>query len=169
MKEKLRSSKGMTLTELIVALAVVSLIGISLTVGVSSAVKVYQDSTQLFEAETLCGTILTYLEDEFRFGRNIDSKKISEEKNEVVFDSQAFGKGVRVIVKDGKILIGKDEDTGFDLLSDAAYTSGLRVVKDECEITYDKKERQVKITIAVGPDDSKAYVTHTVTVVPVDD
>ncbi len=166
MREKLRSSKGMTLTELLVALAVVSLIGVSLTAGVNSAVKVYQDSTRLFEAETLCGTILTYLEDEFRFGRNIDTDPAN---GTVVFDSQAFGKGVRVIVgdtddNDGKILIGKDKDSGLELLSDRAYTSGLRV--NECNITY--SSGQVKIEVAVGPDASKTYVEHTVTVVPVD-
>ncbi len=170
MKEKLRSSKGMTLTELLVALAVVSLIGISLTAGINSAVKVYQDSTRLFEAETLCGTILTYLEDEFRFGQNIHN-----DGGKVVFDSQVFGKGVRVDVKDGKILIGKDVTdpsvafSGVELLSEAAYTSELMVNK--CNIIYNDSSGQVTIEIAVGPDAdaSKAYVTHKVTVVPVDD
>lgn len=163
MREKLRSSRGMMLTELLVALAIVALIGMSMTVGVSSAAKIYRDATQLFEAETLCGTILTYLEDEFRFSRNIRSQT----NGDVIFDSQVFGKDVKVFVEDGKIKIGKDGDA-FDLLGDAAYTSGLTVLKDECTVTYDKSSGQIAITITVGPDDTRSYVSHTVKIAPVD-
>jgi len=178
MRKKLRSSEGMTLTELLVALAIVALIGIALTVGVSSAAKIYRDSTRLFEAETLCGTILTYLEDEFRFCRNIDNESLPGGSGEtVVFDSQLFGKDVRVFVDNGKIKIGKKNDPPtpdpptpdspelFDLLSDTAYTNGLMVQK--CDIFYDKTSNQVTITVAVGPDDTHTYVKHKVTVVPV--
>jgi len=173
MREKLRSSKGMTLTEVIVALMIVGLIGVSLTVGVNGAVKVYRDSTRLYEAETLCGTILTYLEDEFRFGRNI-----AQAGGSVTFDSQAFGNGVEVLVDDnGKVLIGKDVGSGFGLLGDTAYTSGLKVVKDDCEFSYNKDENWVEIKIAVGSsktdgssgsDTYVTYVAHTVKVAPVD-
>jgi len=166
MKEKLRSSKGMTLTELLVALAIVSLIGVSLTVGINSAVKVYRDATQLYEAETLCGTILTYLEDEFRFGRNIKSQS-----REVIFDSQDFGKDVKVSVEDGKVLVMKKDATdtasASKLLGDSAYTSGLMVLESDSEISYDKAKGQVTITIAVGPGAGKTYVKHTVKVAPV--
>jgi len=168
MRKKLRSSEGMTLTELLVSLGIVSLIGMVLTVGVNSAVKVYRDATRLYESETLCGTILTCLEDEFRFGRNIRTESIDGRK-EVVYDSQIFGKGVRVTVDDdGRVLIGKDSDESFALLGDAAYTSGLVALKDDCEIKYDKDSGEVTITIAVGPDDTSKYVSHTVTVVSVD-
>lgn len=167
MRKKLRSSRGMTLTEVLVALAVVSLVSMSLTIGVNSATKVYRDSTQLFEAETLCGTILTYLEDEFRFGRNIQGNE-----SKVIYDSQTFGKGVEVFIgekdKDkGKVKIGKKEtaDSSFDLLGAKAYTNGLMVNK--CEINY--AENLVTITIAVGPDESSVYAEHMVKVVPVDD
>lgn len=165
MRKKLRSSKGMTLTELLVALAIVALIGMSLTVGVNSAVKVYRDATRLYEAETLCGTILTYLEDEFRFGRNI-----REESGEVVFDSQTFGKDVKIIVTDddGQIKIGKDEATGYDLLGTKVYTSGLKVIKEECDISYSDSTGLVTIKIAVGPDEDSVYASHEVTVAPAD-
>lgn len=168
MKEKLRSSGGMTLTELLVALAIVALIGMSLTLGVGNAAKIYRDATRVFEAETLCGTILTYLEDEFRFSRNIQVKTVAGAEPEVVFDSQVFGKDVKVLVEDGKVKI-KGESSEFDLLSNKAYTSGLKVNKDESKISYDKDTGLVTIKIAVGSDDTGAYVNHTVTVAPVDD
>jgi len=173
MREKLRSSKGMTLTELIVALAIVGLISISLSVGVSSAAKVYRDATRLSEAETLCGTILTYLEDEFRFSRNTRMEKDGE-TSELVFDSQVFGKDVRVKVDDkGRIkLVGKEKsiDNGFDLLSNTAYTSGLRVLIGENDFKIKKADNGlVEITITVGTDEGKAYASHTVTVAPVQD
>ncbi len=177
MKKKLRSSKGMTLTELLVALAVVSLISMSLAVGVSSAANVYRESTQLFEAETLCGTILTYLEDEFRFGRNIRTETTgegAETKTKVIFDSQTFGNDVEVVVQNGKIWIKNSTgsaDPGFALLGDKAYTSGLKVLEsaDKSMISYDESNGKVTIRIAVGPNTDKTYAEHTVTVVPVDD
>ncbi len=184
MKEKLRSSRGMTLTELLVALAIMSLIGVSMTVGINSAVKVYRDATRVYEAETLCGTILTYLEDEFRFGRNIRNKTVTvgtEPYTEVIFDSQSFGKDVKVSLADGKVLI-VDKDTpapaapaavsapadpvpDTKLLADRVYTSGL-MVKD-CIIVYNETTKKVTITVAVGPDEHNTYAEHTVTVAPV--
>lgn len=176
MKKKLRSSKGMMLTELLVALAVVSLISMSLAVGVSSAANVYRESTQLFEAETLCGTILTYLEDEFRFGRNIRTETTgegAETKTKVIFDSQTFGNDVEVVVNEqGKIWIKNSTgsaDPGFALLGDKAYTSGLKVLELEGQNMISYADGKVTIKIAVGPSTDKTYAEHTVTVVPVDD
>lgn len=160
MREKLRSSRGMTLTELIVALAVVSLIGVAMTAGISSAVKVYRDATQLYEAETLCGTVLTCLEDEFRFARNVQNDTGSDPK--VTYDSRSFGNGVSVTVENGKVLIG-----GKELLGEKAYTSKLMV--DKCKIEYSEANDQVTITVAVGPGPGKVYVQHEVKVKPVGD
>jgi len=161
MRKKLRSSKGMMLTELLVALAIVALIGVSLTVGVSSAAKIYRDATRLSEAETLCGTILTCLEDEFRFSSNIRTKPGTETVD--YFNSQVFGEDVQITCEDGKIKIGGIEK--FDLLTDSTYTSGLKVSK--CEISYNDKG-QVKIKIGVGPKETnKIYAEHEVTVTPV--
>ncbi len=171
MREKLRSSKGMTLTELLVALMIVSLIGVALTVGVNSAVKVYRDSTRLYEAETLCGTILTSLEDEFRFGRNIRNQTVGSD-TEVRFDSQTFGNDVKVILDgEGKIKIGQTESSSFQLLNSKAYTSGLKVLedtasKDNYDISYNTSTKQITIKITVGSD--IASVEHTVTVAPLE-
>jgi len=167
MRKKLHSSKGMTLTELLVALMIVGLIGVSLTVGVNSAVKVYRDSTQLYEAETLCGTILTCLEDEFRFARNIRNETVGSD-TVVHFDSQVFGDDVEVAVTDGKIEIG-NAAAKYKLLSDSVYTSGLKASKTNCAISYAADKKQVTIKVAVGPSDTSTYVEHTVTVTPVDD
>jgi len=170
-RKKLRSSAGMTLTELLVALAIVALIGMSLTVGVNSAAKVYRDATRLYEAETLCGTILTYLEDEFRFGRNIHNENVAGSTHkEVVFDSTAFGNDVKVIVDGGKIKVGKEPASSYyDLLSTTAYTSGLMVIvkDDKSKISYDESSGLITITIAVGPNEDTVYASHTVTVIPV--
>ncbi len=159
MKKKLRSSQGMTLTELLVALMIVALIGVALTTGVNSAVNVYRDSTRLYEAETLCGTILTSLEDEFRFGRDI-----RKDGETVRFDSQIFGNDVEVLVDDeGKITIGQ-EGSSFQLLNDKAYTSGLKVL--ESKIDY--SGGQVTVTIAVGSGTADPCVEHEVKVAPLE-
>ncbi len=158
MKKKLRSSQGMTLTELLVALMIVALIGVALTTGVNSAVNVYRDSTRLYEAETLCGTILTSLEDEFRFGRNVRNQTVGGD-TKVLFDSQTFGNNVEVLVDEGKIKIGS-----FQLLNDKAYTSGLKVL--ESKIDY--SGGQVTVTIAVGSGTADPCVEHEVKVAPLE-
>ncbi len=173
-RKKLRSSGGMTLTELLVALAIVALIGMTLTVGINGAAKVYRDATRLYEAETLCGTILTYLEDEFRFGRNVDNVSVAG-STEVIFDSQTFGNDVKVILENeadaekyGKVKIvdSTDSTIKFDLISPSAYTS--RLVVNKCEISYDKDTGLVTVAVAVGPDKDTVYASHEVTVAPAD-
>ncbi len=166
MKKKLRSSKGMTLTELLVALMIVALIGVALTTGVNSAVKVYRDSTRLYEAETLCGTILTSLEDEFRFGRDI-RRQTTGSDTEVLFDSQTFGNDVKVLVDaEGKITIGPAEGSSLPLLNSKAYTSGLKVLKEKCRIDY--SGGKVTVKIAVGSEAAGTCVEHEVTVAPLE-
>jgi len=125
-----------------------------LTVGVNSAVRVYRDSTRLYEAETLCGTVLTCLEDEFRYGRDIKTSG----KAVTTFDSQTFGNDVKVSLDgEGKVKIGV-----YQLLSKAAYTSELEV--SGCNIEYESGK--VAITVTVKSEVTKASVTHTVRVSP---
>lgn len=150
MKKKLRSSRGMTLTEVVMALAIVALLGVALTTGINGAVKVYRDATRLYEAETLCGTILTYLEDEYRFGRNIQS--------DGTFDSQAFGNSITPeIDTNGQIKLG-----GSKLLVDTAYTSRLKVSK--CDVKYE--DGKVTIAVSVSSETTGVQVDHSVTVAP---
>ncbi len=168
MKKKLRASRGMTLTELLVALLIVGLIGVALTTGVSSAAKVYRDATRLYEAETLCGTILTALEDEFRFSQNITTAAGTTTVQS--YDSPTFGYGVHVYL-DKKIYVGSNEASHADtnkLLADSAYTSDLIVPADGCEITYDEITKRVTIKLTVKSEASGGSVTHEVTVTPVD-
>jgi len=173
MKKKLRSSKGMTLTELIMALAVVSLIGVSLTTGINGGVKVYRDATRLYEAETLCGTILTYLEDEFRFARNIQvdptdavpsdpaDPSVLDNKKVTSFDSQYFGSDAKILWDTGRIQI-ETSAGNYKLLSDSAYTNGLKV--SNCEVRYNDSAFTIKV--AVGSDETSQYVEHDVRVSP---
>lgn len=174
MRKKLRSNRGMTLTELIVALAIVSLIGVSLTVGVNGAAKVYRDATRLYEAETLCGTILTALEDELRFGTNFQPDETTNML--VTYESPVFGGGMCVNLDGDKIYIGSGDSN--KLLSDKSYTSQLKVSKCDVKCTGTKTDPEgnktvTKLEITVGvtdpynTDDSTNYVEHTVTVAPV--
>jgi len=184
----------MTLTELLVALALVSLISLALAVGVSSAAKVYRSATRLYEAETLCGTILTCLEDEYRFARNIQA--------DGSFDSQTYGNGVKAYLNgEGQVYIGSSgtppaapgtpetpvalaepvtpgmpDPYALDsaLISGGAYTSELKVTKLEI-ILHDgggtgggsgvkKISAEITVGVKAGSGDDGANVEHTVTV-----
>jgi len=157
----------MMLTELLVALMIVSLIGVSLTVGVNGAAKVYRDATRLYEAETLCGTILTCLEDEFRFARNIQYGGV--DNTVTAYDSLTFGNSVSVVVdgadNKGKIHIGSG--TNSALLGDGAYTSGLVAAQPVIKRLEDAHGQvSIEITVKVTSDMTHAAVEHTVTVFP---
>ena len=114
MKHKLRSRRGLTLSEVLVALLILSLVTVGVATGVSASLRVYRQATESSDAQMLASTLSTALMDELRYARNI--------QNDGSFTSDTFGEGVSVGIADGRITVGDDEK----LLSDAAY-AGLQV------------------------------------------
>ncbi len=114
--QKLRSRRGMTLAELLAALAVFAILSAALAVGVTAAWKVYRKAVVASEARTLQSTLVQALGDELRFAQNIRTDGAA-----VRFDSDTFGPGAAVSASaEGRLLIG-----GYELLPQKAYTAGL--------------------------------------------
>lgn len=167
MKSKLRSKAGMTLSETLVALAIVALIGVAMTVGITSASHIYRNATLAADAETLCSTIMTALEDELRFARNIT--EVTDGTNTTVeFDSDVFGAGASVFIDEGRIKIkNKIQANGssYSLLSDAAYTDGLKASNAAISLNHDGTATiNVKVEKTQGNNGKTYSAEHKVTV-----
>lgn len=135
---KLRSRQGMTLTEVLVALLILSLVTVGVAAGVGASVRVYRQATEASDAHMLASTLSTALMDELRYARDIQA--------DGSFTSDTFGEGVSVGLNDGYVEIGNEK-----LLSEAAY-AGLRV-KDPIAVTYADGVFHVELTVQSGTED----------------
>ena len=135
---KLRSRRGMTLTEVLVALLILSLVTVGVAAGVGASVRVYRQATEASDAHMLASTLSTALMDELRYARDIQA--------DGSFTSDTFGEGVSVGLNDGYVEIGNEK-----LLSEAAY-AGLRV-KDSITVTYAGGVFHVELTVQSGTED----------------
>ena len=128
----------MTLTEVLVALLLLSLVTVGIATGVGASLRVYRQATEASDAQMLVSTLSTALMDELRYARDIQA--------DGSFTSDTFGEGSSVGVTDGRVTVG-----GEKLLSDAVYV-GLRV-KDPITVNYVDGVFQVELTIQSGTED----------------
>lgn len=106
---KLRKKAGLTFTELLAALLIFSLVAAAMSVGVSAAVKSYQSSVRVSEAQILCNTLSQSILDILRHSKNAtDSATVSND---------FYGEDVTFADDDGKITFG-----GKKILGSGAYT-----------------------------------------------
>lgn len=111
-KKKLASKRGFSLSEVLVTLAIMSLVGVAIGLGISAAGEAYNNITTGSNAEMLCTTLATELADELRF-----AEEISTGGNRLTFTSRRFGAGVSVSSDEGRVQIGQN-----DILAEKAYT-----------------------------------------------
>ena len=112
--KKLRAQRGMTLTELLVALLILSLVTVGVAAGVGTSLRVYRQATAASEAQMLASTLSAALMDELRYARDIQA--------DGSFTSKDFGEKAAVAVAaDGQLTLG-----GEKIVSSAAY-AGLTV------------------------------------------
>lgn len=134
---------GMTLMELLCALAVVLLVSAGMVLGVSLAVRSYERSVTNSEAQVLCSTLQTIVNDELRYAGTLEY----ENDRVVGFFSQehanADSKYSRFTTdSDGRVLLG-----GQKLLPNNAYPHGLRAAVELTD--YDKATRIFTAVVTV--------------------
>ena len=114
--KKLKASGGFTLTELLMAIMVLSIIMAALGVLIPSTLRTYKRITQDSEASVLCSTLASEITSEMRYGVNF------VDAGDFTYDSALFGEGVKVTTSaDGIVFIGTKE-----LVAKKAYTSELK-------------------------------------------
>lgn len=75
-KNKLKSKQGFSLSEILVALVIMSLTGAAIAVGISVAASAYIDITDSSEASILCSTLTTQIADQIRFADDVSDISI---------------------------------------------------------------------------------------------
>lgn len=139
-KRKLRARAGMTLTELLAAIAIMALLGTAIGVGTSAALKVYRVSTALSEAGVLKSTISAAIMDELRYATDIDAGA-----SPVTYRSAAYGKDVSITISTADDSKGQLLVKGQPLVGSKTYSSGLTV--KTLNIAYSEGVFTVMLTV----------------------
>lgn len=112
--KKLRSNQGSSLTEMLVAIAVLSLLTLAVVTGITSSMPVYRDSTALSESSILASTLTQALQNELRYAREVQLDGAALQS----YTSPSFGVNVSITDGGGRIQVG-----GSDLIGSGAYTT----------------------------------------------
>lgn len=140
MKQKKKA--GLTMVELLCALAVLLLVAACMVVGVSLAVRSYDRSLASSEAQVLCATLQTTVSDELRYSGTLFYDQTGRLTG---FFSQEHGgedaKDGFQTDENGQILLG-----GTKLLPKKAYPHGLRAA---VTVDYDRATRLFSVTVTV--------------------
>lgn len=165
MLKKLRSRKGTTMMEILVAAALMALLAAGIGGGISAAVPVCNDSLALSESSVLFSTLTQIITDELRYAREIQVDATSGDisftsdrygQNAMLVDSMTAGSGTAYT---GRIWLKSDVGT-FPLLGEGAYTTLLA----ELGLTYDSGaagtsffEVTLTITRSDGGQESRTF------------
>lgn len=138
--KKIRSKKGMTLSETLIAVLLMSLVTLAITAGVTAGMRVYNRIKVKSEAQTLLSTnvaaLSEYFENQYVISKpesseTADIRSFSEESNTVLHIYNNGKQGIYVAYLDGNT-VNQDDDkkaeTDVDdqpLISDKSNTSGL--------------------------------------------
>ena len=135
MKKKLRSSRGVTLTEMLVTVIIIGLMTAGVATGISASLNVYHESTQLSDAQTLSATLAQVVMDELRYATNVSG---SDEAP--TYDSMNYGEDAVIAPNaDGRLAVN-----GIELIGSGAY-NGLKA-----NITYPYSGGAFSVTIMVS-------------------
>lgn len=143
LKRKLASRRGVTLSEMLVTVAILGLVTLAVSVGISSALRVYNQSVALSDAQTLSSTLSQAIMDELRYARDM---KTSAEGALSSYTSMDYGLNAAFATDaEQHITVG-----GKDLVGSGAY-AGLGA---GAEISYDSSTQcfTVKLTIYQGTE-----------------
>lgn len=165
MRKKLQRSDGLTMVEMLCAVAILILLGLLLNTGLQMAVKSYHDLTAEAETQLLASTLMDALADELRYARNVTTEKKTIDGVETdalsTYDSgykEAEGtlEGTSTIqITDGKLQIN-----GNRVLPDLAYGKDAYLV-EQLEITCanDCFTIRLKVKEAAGDISTEAELT----------
>lgn len=135
MRRKLAGNGGLTLVEMLAAVAVLVLLGLVLSAGMQMAMNSYHDMVAQSETELLLSTLADTLADDLRYADDV-----VETGGTLSYYSDSYGAKTTLGVNSGGQVIAKSGGGGgaeLRVLPDGAYGKGRYVVdKDKFEITY---------------------------------
>jgi len=161
--QKLYSSRGMTLVELLSALIILSLVTGGMAAAVSLGSQQYQKSMRDAEAMVLYSTLMTVLSNELTYSTDIH---VDAQGTVQRFMSQNYvikGNLSTLMTDDsdgngyGKVLLGNSENTDeyMSVLGKASYTRGLSA--KVTEFKYNNADHYFSVTLSIGHQGQPYY------------
>lgn len=147
MKKILRSSKGFTLSEMLVAIVFLSLLSLTLAAGIPAAIRAQRQAVSSSEAQLLCSSLSSAVAEELRYA----GAPMNDSTGKAVFDSLSYGRAVSISTTEtanGKSIVTIG---GYPVLAEKAYTGELEA---EISVVYDTGCFLMKISIT----DSSGHV-----------
>lgn len=164
MRKKCSSSRGMTLMEILCAIAVLGLLTGAIAFALPSTVRTYQSITTGSEASVLLSTLNTALSEELRYASDIH---VTEAGALEQYSSERFGNAVKITFVTNaqeQVYIGveqkQDDQSVFPLISQRAYTSGLSLYaeNDASRIVYLPEKKLFYVALTVYNKNTERYV-----------
>lgn len=130
LREKLKSDRGLTLIEMIVATGILALLGLMLHTGLFMARDSYNNVTEESETQLLLSTLSNLLSNELRYARDVTTTGDGKLEH---YTSAVYGANTTLAIDDK----GQLRVNGLLMLSTGAYGNGVYRI-DTCEITHKK-------------------------------
>lgn len=150
LRNKLKSSRGLTLVELVAATAVLALLGLMLQTGLLMAQNSYTTLTGEAERQLLLSTLTDLLSNELRYARKVTTE---EDGTLQRYTSPSYGINTTLTLNGDGQLVAKERK----VLSTGAYGNGDYRL-DRCVITYSGGVFQVELEVSGrGGSDETAF------------
>lgn len=146
LRKKLKSSRGLTLVEMLAAALVLSLLALMLQTGLFMAQNSYTTMTAQSESQLLLSTLTNLLSNELRYARNVETNPSAQL---VRYTSVNYGLNTTISLNEAGQLQTHDRL----MLSSGAYGNGTYRISSY-SITYDNTTGVFDVDLTVtGPRD----------------
>lgn len=135
---KLRTRRGLTLAEMLVAVAVLGLVAMAVAVGCSAGLRVYRQSVAVSDAQTLASTLSQALMDELRYAQEI---RYGDDGTLTGYTSANYGHNASI----GQDLEGHITVAGKPLVGSGSY-AGLCA---QVQVRYDETTACFDVELAI--------------------
>ena len=142
LRQKLKSSRGLTLVEMMAAVAVLALLGLMLHTGLTMAQDSYYKMTGEAESQLLLSTLTDLLSNELRYARDVVT---DEGGNLQRYTSVNYGRNTTLSLNENAQL----EANGRQMLSGGAYGNGAYRI-ETWSIVYDKAAKLFTLQLKVS-------------------
>lgn len=137
--QKLRSSRGFTLLETLIAVGILAIVVTVISTGMPVALHVYKEAVASSEAGVLASTLTEAIADEFRWA--------TDPQTDGTYTSAVYGRGAKITVDDdGHLMIG-----AYPLVGERAYTNNLKISTFE----YAYTDGKIAVKFAIADPDGK--------------
>ncbi len=143
--DKIKTKQGMSIVELLSAIAVMLLVSVVLVTGVRLGVKAYTKSVSMSEAQVLCSTLTTIVSDDLRYAGTVYPNSTADDGTTVLkLFVHGKGEGYYKSDDDGQVVFHRDTEGDAKLLGKGSYPYGLKAevtvkLKDDNTFTAEVK------------------------------